>query len=97
MKLTKLELSRGNLVFNTGLYVTYRTQTLANDQPGNNGANVPGADPATLSYSHDRKMRPDVTVHIPVYDQENFGHPVDEKIRQTLREASELLESVGVR
>ncbi|HEU4582261.1 MAG TPA: TIGR04551 family protein [Polyangiaceae bacterium] len=50
-ELTKLELSRGNLVFNTGLYVNYRTQTLANDQPGsgNVGANVPGADPATLS------------------------------------------------
>ena len=50
-ELTKLELSRGNLVFNTGLYVNYRTQTLANDQPGSGatGANVPGADPATLS------------------------------------------------
>jgi hypothetical protein len=55
------------------------------------------ADPATLSYSHDRKMRPDVTVHVPVYDQEHFGHPVDEKIRHTLQEASELLESIGVR
>jgi hypothetical protein len=55
------------------------------------------ADPATLSYSHDRKMRPDVTVHIPVYDQENFGHPVDEKVKHTLQKASELLESVGVR
>ena len=54
------------------------------------------ADPATLSYSHERKMRPDVTVHIPVIDQENFGHPVDEKIRNSLQEASELLESVGV-
>jgi uncharacterized protein (TIGR04551 family) len=50
-ELTKLELSRGNLVFNTGLYVNYRTQTLANDRPSgsNVGANVPGADPATLS------------------------------------------------
>ncbi len=55
------------------------------------------ADPATLSYSHDRKMRPDVTVHIPVYDKEHFGHPVDEKIRSTLQGASELLESLGVR
>jgi uncharacterized protein (TIGR04551 family) len=53
-ELTKLELSRGNLVFNTGLYVNYRTQTLANDRSGatgesNVGANVPNADPATLS------------------------------------------------
>ncbi len=55
------------------------------------------ADPATLSYSHERKMRPDVTVHIPVCDQENFGHPVDEKIRNTLQVASELLESAGVK
>jgi hypothetical protein len=54
------------------------------------------ADPASLSYSHERKMRPDVTVHIPVFDQENFGHPVDEKIRNSLQEASELLESAGV-
>jgi uncharacterized protein (TIGR04551 family) len=50
-ELTKLELSRGNLVFNTGLYVNYRSQTLANDRAGSGGegANVPGADPATLS------------------------------------------------
>jgi hypothetical protein len=34
-ELTKLELSRGNLVFNTGLYVSYRDQLLANDQSGN--------------------------------------------------------------
>ncbi len=55
------------------------------------------ADPASLSYSHERKMRPDVTVHIPLFDQENFGHPVDEKIKNSLQEASELLESTGVK
>jgi hypothetical protein len=55
------------------------------------------ADHATLSYSYDRKMRPDVTVHIPVHDHEDFGRPVDEKVKQILQEASELLESVGVR
>jgi hypothetical protein len=54
-------------------------------------------DPASLSYSHDRKMRPDVTVHIPVFDQENFGHPVDDKVRNTLQEASGRLESAGVK
>lgn len=50
-ELTKLELSRGNLVFNTGVYVNYRSQTLANDTAadGASGGNVPGADPAALS------------------------------------------------
>jgi uncharacterized protein (TIGR04551 family) len=48
-ELTKLELARGNLVFNSGVYVNYRDQLLANDQSGNSGANVPGADPATLA------------------------------------------------
>ncbi|MEO8182536.1 MAG: TIGR04551 family protein [Deltaproteobacteria bacterium] len=47
-ELTKLELARGNLVFNTGLYVSYRDQLLADDRSGNSGANVPGADAATL-------------------------------------------------
>ncbi len=55
------------------------------------------ADPASLSYSHERNMRPDVTVHIPIFDQENFGHPLDEKIRNSLQAASELLESAGVK
>lgn len=49
-ELTKLELARGNLVFNTGLYVNYRDQVLANDQIGNSGANVPGAGSA-LTYA----------------------------------------------
>jgi len=48
-ELTKLELSRGNAVFNTGLYLNYRNQLLANDQPGNTGGNVPGVDPGTLA------------------------------------------------
>jgi uncharacterized protein (TIGR04551 family) len=48
-ELTKLELARGNLVFNTGLYVNYRRQLLANDQSGNTGANVPGADLTMLA------------------------------------------------
>jgi hypothetical protein len=55
------------------------------------------ADPCSISYSQDRKMRPDVTVHIPVFDQEHFGHPVDDVVRNALQEAIELLESVGVR
>jgi uncharacterized protein (TIGR04551 family) len=48
-ELTKLELSRDNLVFNSGLYLSYRSQLLANDQAGNTGANVPGAAPTTLA------------------------------------------------
>jgi uncharacterized protein (TIGR04551 family) len=54
-ELTKLELARGNLVLNTGIYVNYRTQTLANDQPGNTGANVPGADAASLTTGYSRR------------------------------------------
>ena len=53
-------------------------------------------DSATVSYSPERKMRPDVTVHIPVFDQKNYGHPVDDNIRNTLDIACKLLESVGV-
>jgi uncharacterized protein (TIGR04551 family) len=45
-ELTRLELSRGNLVLNTGLYLNYRSQTLANDQPLST-ANVPNASPTT--------------------------------------------------
>jgi uncharacterized protein (TIGR04551 family) len=48
-ELTKLELSRGNLVLNTGVYVTLRKQLLANDQSGQPGDNVPGADPINLT------------------------------------------------
>jgi uncharacterized protein (TIGR04551 family) len=48
-ELTKLELSRGNLVLNTGVYVTLRKQLLANDQSGDPGDNVPGADPVALT------------------------------------------------
>jgi len=48
-ELTKLELSRGNLVLNTGLYLTYRSQQLANDQAGTTGTNVPGQLPSSLA------------------------------------------------
>ncbi len=55
------------------------------------------ADPCSVSYSQDRKMRPDVTVHIPVFDQEHFGHPVDDAVTNALHQAIGLLESAGVR
>lgn len=45
-ELTKLELARGNLVFNTGLYVLRRDQVLANDLSGATNANVPGSNPS---------------------------------------------------
>jgi uncharacterized protein (TIGR04551 family) len=61
-ELTKLELSRGNLVLNTGLYLNYRSQTLANDQPSS-VANVPNADPMTLT--NDGFSRRGATVWTP--------------------------------
>jgi hypothetical protein len=54
-------------------------------------------EPSTITYSHDRRMRPDVTVNIPVFDQKNFGHPVDEHVIETLHVAMRMLEAVGVR
>jgi len=55
------------------------------------------ADPSSLSYSQERKMRPDVTVHIPIFDQENFGSPLCDEVRNTTNEAIKMLESAGVR
>ncbi|HYQ48770.1 MAG TPA: hypothetical protein VEP69_06855 [Thermodesulfovibrionales bacterium] len=54
-------------------------------------------DSNEISYSHDRKMRPDVTVHVPVFDQQNFGHPVDRRIEETVGLAGRILEAAGVR
>jgi hypothetical protein len=54
------------------------------------------ADPATVTHASERKMRPDVTVHIPLFDQENFGHPVDDNVRGTLDFIKHLLESAGI-
>jgi hypothetical protein len=53
-------------------------------------------EPGTITYSQERKMRPDVTVHIPVFDQKDFGHPVDDAVRRTMEEAVRLLESAGI-
>jgi uncharacterized protein (TIGR04551 family) len=53
-ELTKLELSRGNLVLNTGLYLNYRDQLLANDGPDTN-ANVPNASATALSNGYSRR------------------------------------------
>lgn len=54
-------------------------------------------DSNTITYVHERKMRPDVTVHIPVFDQKNFGHPVDDTVRNSLHRAEKILENAGVR
>lgn len=51
-QLTDLALSKDEVVFNSGLYVLYRSQELANDVSGTQpGVNVPGGDPATLADS----------------------------------------------
>ena len=53
-------------------------------------------DSSNISYSRDRKMRPDVTVHIPVFDQQDFGHPVTQLIEDTIHLAGKILETAGV-
>lgn len=50
-ELTKLALAQDKWVINAGLYLTYRSQTLANDQAGNTGANEPGVAATTLADS----------------------------------------------
>jgi hypothetical protein len=37
-----------------------------------------------------------VTVHIPVFDQEHFGHPVDDRITEAVSRAGEILQQAGV-
>ena len=54
-------------------------------------------DSTSVSYSASRKMRPDIEVHIPVFDQKNFGHEVDARIRSALELAGKMLENAGVR
>ncbi len=54
-------------------------------------------DSSSITYSQVRKMRPDVTVHIPVFDQQHFGHPVDKHIEDTVYMAGRILEAAGVR
>jgi len=54
-------------------------------------------DSNTVTYSPERKMRPDVAVHIPVFDQLHFGHPVDKHIEDTVNLAGRILEAAGVR
>jgi len=62
-ELTKLELSRGNLVLNTGIYLNYRSQLLANDQAGNSGANTPDVEPELLA--NNGFTRRDATIWTP--------------------------------
>ena len=54
------------------------------------------ADSTSVSYSAEREMRPDVAVHIPVFDQEHFGHPIDERITKAVSIAGMILEQAGV-
>lgn len=53
-------------------------------------------DSTSITYAHERKMRPDVTVHIPVFDQKDFGHPVDDNVRHTLATAEKILQAAGL-
>lgn len=59
------------------------------------GASV--LDAGMVTYSPERGMRPDVTVHVPVFDHQQFGHPVDDTVRQTLAISLKLLEGAGLR
>lgn len=54
-------------------------------------------DSGAITYAHERGMRPDVTVHVRVFDQRRFGHAVDEEVINTFHMATRLLESAGVR
>lgn len=56
----------------------------------------PVIDDSSVSFSDERKKRPDVTVHIPVFDQEHYGHPVDERISEAVSLAGKILEQAGV-
>lgn len=60
-ELSKLELSRGNLVLNTGLYLNYRDQLLANDGPGTS-ANVPDSSATALAGGYTRR---DASIWLP--------------------------------
>lgn len=52
-------------------------------------------DPS-VSYSDERKKRPDVTVHIPVFDRGHFGYPADDRVREAVSLAGKILEHAGV-
>jgi hypothetical protein len=51
---------------------------------------------SSVSFSDERKKRPDVTVHIPVFDQEHYGQPVDDRISEAVSLAGKFLEQAGV-
>jgi hypothetical protein len=53
-------------------------------------------DSTSVSYSDEREWRPEVAVHIPVFDQEHFGHPVDDRISKAVSIAGNILEQAGV-
>lgn len=61
-ELTKLELARGNVVVNGGLYFVYRKQTLANDTAGDVGQASLGAGPAEVQAGY---VRRGATAYIP--------------------------------
>jgi hypothetical protein len=54
-------------------------------------------DSNDVTRAPERGMRPDVTIHIPVFDQQNYGLEVDENVKKTLDLAGRILENSGVR
>ncbi|HAM49356.1 MAG TPA: hypothetical protein DCP92_01145 [Nitrospiraceae bacterium] len=54
-------------------------------------------DYPSVDYSDEREGRPDVTVYIPVFDEEHFGHPVDDRISEAVSLAGKILEQAGVK
>jgi hypothetical protein len=51
---------------------------------------------SSVSFSDERKKRPDVTVHIPVFEQGHYGRPVDDRISEAVSLAGKILEQAGV-
>ncbi|MBA4373744.1 MAG: hypothetical protein C0402_12905 [Thermodesulfovibrio sp.] len=53
-------------------------------------------DATSVSYAHERNMRPDVTVHVPIFDRQHFGQPVDRLVEETIQQVEKLLKAAGV-
>jgi len=53
-------------------------------------------DSASVSFSDERRRRPDMSVHIQLFNQDYFGQPVDDRLREIVSVAGKLLEQAGV-
>lgn len=52
-------------------------------------------DSASVSFSDERGRRPDMSVHIQLFNQEQFGRPVDDRLREIVSVAGKILEQAG--